>query len=620
MNRLLLPLAMTLVATAVSAQCFETNFGVLAPRTGFTAGVGDDVLFDLQPMNFVFPMGGVAVSYTHAQIQSNGVMFLTNGAASGATTTGYSTSPATQLTNLSGTLGQPPRIAPMWRDLNILATNGAGVYFNNTIAGKFVATWVNAVPYGLTAPIFTLQVQLLATGEVHFYYSSTTGSTSATISGISQGNAIAAVAGVDLTNVAGNSGTTQLMFEQFPANMLDLANKFLHFAPNVFGGYDETAADCGAFNQNYGKGCYDISDSFYQRFADAAAAAAGLQGQSLTLTPAGSQYTASWGTGTLLPPTAAAVNVFATATDDGEIVVTPSLPFPSPTGPQASVRVHSNGLVSWGLAAQTFPGTNSYTPTVRGFLDAANAGIYAWHDYNEAEASSGRIKREEIVLGTDTVLCITWDGVENYSTPTGANPGTLQFRLNLTTGVVVLVWPTVDADITSTFSTAHLVGFTPAGISVDDGGILLATALPLTTQPVNMAAMTLSASPAPISTVSLGTVVTYTTSGMPEYSLGAGTYIGLNVISVGQVPNGVDLVAMGAPGCFVYVASLDITQAMVGATPTQSVTLTIPTLVPPGFELYSQSVTLVAPFSLPNGQNAFGMTVSNGVRQRIDAF
>lgn len=620
MNRLLLPLSTTLVAATAAAQCFETNLGVLAPLTGAAAGVGDDVLFDLQPMNFVFPMGGVSASYTHAHIQSNGVMFLTNGTASGATTTGYSTSTVTQLANLCGTAGQPPRIAPLWRDLNILAANGGGVYFNNTIPGKFVATWANAVQYGTTAPIFTLQAQLFATGEVHFYCSSTTASSSATICGISPGNAIAAVSGVDLTNVAGNSGTTQLMFEQFPANALDLANKFLHFAPNVFGGHDETAADCGAFNQNYGKGCYDISDSFYQYFADAAAAVTGLQGQSLILTPAGAQYTVSWGGGALLVPTAAAVNAFATATDDGEVVVTPSLPFPSPTGPQASVRLHSNGLVSWGPAAQTFPGTSSYTPTVNGFLNAANAGIYSWHDYNEAEAGSGRIKREEIVLGADTILCFTWDNVENYSTPAGLNPGTMQFQLNLTTGVVVIVWPTVDANATSTFSTAHLVGYSPAGASVDAGSMHLATALPLLTQSINMAAMTLSASPAPISTVSLGTVVTYTTSGMPEYSLGSATYIGLNVISVGQVPNGVDLVAMGAPGCFVYVASLDITQAMVGATPTQTVSLMIPINTPPGYELYSQSVTLVAPFSLPNGLNAFGMTVSNGVRQRIDSF
>ena len=80
-----------------------------------------------------------------------------NGAASGATTTGYSTSPATLLANLRGVIGQPPRIAPMWRDLNNLVANGGGVFVNNTIPGKFVVTWANTVQYGTTAPLFTLQ-------------------------------------------------------------------------------------------------------------------------------------------------------------------------------------------------------------------------------------------------------------------------------------------------------------------------------------------------------------------------------------------------------------------------------------------------------------------------------
>ncbi|HEX5052745.1 MAG TPA: hypothetical protein VFZ65_13295 [Planctomycetota bacterium] len=614
------PLSLTLLVATATAQGYEPDYGVLAPRAGFAAGVGDDVLFDLQPMNITFPMGGVAASYTYAHIQSNGVMFLTTGAVSGGTTSGYSTSTATQLSNLQGLAFEPPRIAPMWRDLDMLAANGGGVFFNNTIPGKFVATWMNAVQYGTTAPIFTLQVQLFATGEVHFYFDGTTASTSATITGLSHGNAIAAVPGVDLTGVMGNSGTTQLLFEQFPANTIDLANKFIHFAPNVFGGYDETSTDCGAFNRTYGAGCYQVSDSFYQHFANAAVASTALTGQSLTLTPTGLQYTVTWGGGVFIPPTPAAVEVFAAPMDDGEVVVTPSLPFATPTGPVASVRVHSNGIISWGASAQTFPGTSSYTPTANGFLDGGNAGIYAWHDYNETEAGSGRIKREEIATGTDTVLCVTWDGVENYSTPASANPGTMQFQLNLTSGVVVLVWPFVDGNVTSAYGSAHLVGYSPAGASIDDGGIVLATALPLVTQAENMPAMTLSASPAPISTGVSGTVVTYTTENMPEYGLGTGTYIGLNVISLGQVANGLELIALGAPRCYAYVASLDVTQAMIGTTPTQSVTLSIPPLVPPGYEFYSQSVTMVAPFSLPNGMNAYGMTVSNGVRQRIDTF
>ena len=121
MRRFLAPIStFALLAAAASAQCFEPGLGVLAPRTGFAAGLGDDALFDLQPLNFAFPMGGVAATYTHAHIQTNGVLFLTNGAVSGATTTGYSTTPATQLANLLGLAG----VGPQRR--SVIAVEGEG--------------------------------------------------------------------------------------------------------------------------------------------------------------------------------------------------------------------------------------------------------------------------------------------------------------------------------------------------------------------------------------------------------------------------------------------------------------------------------------------------------------
>lgn len=616
----LFPLPVLALAALASAQCFEPSFGVLAPRNGFAAGYGDDVLFDLQPLNFVFPMGGVAASYTFAHIQSNGVIFLTNGAASGATTTGYSTTPATQLENLQGTAGQPPRLAPMWRDLDNLAANGGGVFFNNTIPGKFVVTWSNTVQFGTASPVFTVQAQLFNSGEVHFYYTENSASSAAVICGVSQGNAVAAVPSVDFTAPGGNSGTSMLLHEQLAANAFDLGTKFIHFAQNVFGGFDETATDCGAFNQGYGSGCYDVSDSVYQYFTDSAVASAALANQSVVLTPTNGQYVVSWGGGTFVPPTAAAVNVFAAPTDDGEQIVTPSLAFPTASGPQTQLRVHSNGVISWGAVAQTFPGTTSYTPTSSGFLNGANAGFYAWHDYAENDTGSGRIEREEIIVGTDTILCLTWDNVESWPLNV-VNAGTLQFQLNLNNGVAKLVWTTVDNNTASTYGSAHLIGYSPAGASQDTGSINFATSLPVTTPSGNMVALALSASPAPVSAPSTGTAVTYTTTNMPPFDASSPpVYVGVNVISLGQIPTGLELGIIGAPGCKVYVTSLDLCQSMIGSTPTQSVSLPIPPGVPAGLELYSQSAVLFLPGSLPNGQNAFGMTLSNGIRQRLDAF
>ena len=59
---------------------------------------------------------------------------------------------------------------------------------------------------------------------------------------------------------------------------------------------------------------------------------------------------------------------------------------------------------------------------------------------------------------------------------------------------------------------------------------------------------------------------------------------------------------------------------MVGATPSQFVTFPLPPAIPPGLELFSQSAALIQPNSLPNGQNAFGLTTSNGVRSYINPF
>ena len=48
MQRLLISaVAIGALAASSQAQCFEQNFGVLAPLTGATAGFGDDVAFAL---------------------------------------------------------------------------------------------------------------------------------------------------------------------------------------------------------------------------------------------------------------------------------------------------------------------------------------------------------------------------------------------------------------------------------------------------------------------------------------------------------------------------------------------------------------------------------------------
>jgi hypothetical protein len=611
-TRLVVPAAALLLAAPVVSQCFEQNFGVLAPIAGGSPGTGDDVLFDLQPMNITFPMGGLAASYTHAHVCSNGVIFLTNGAPSGGSTYAYH-----PISMLVGAAGTPPRIAPLWVDLESNpALFGGGVYINNTIPGKFVVTWANVVEWATQGPPFTFQAQLFANGDVSFFYNSEVygvatgfGAQFDARAGISEGNGVADPGPVDLS--AGNINlTSRVMYETWPLNVFDLQQKVVTFI-NAGTGYVQTAGPCQpAFHSNYGTGCYEISNSFYQYFPDATTAPS-LNGQSMVFTPTGSEYLVTWGGASFAAPVAPVTLALA---DDGEVSQPTSIPFPTPAGPVSNLWIAANGIVS--MASN--PDAWNYIPDANTFLNCSVTAWWSWHDYNPTESGSGPVQYHEAVVGADTIAYVTWNGVESYPTGT-ANPSTLQFQFNLTTGAVAIVWVSIDGNPSSPYGSAHLVGWSPAGVSSNGGSINLATALPLVTQSTNIFPLKLSASPAPVSSATVGTNVIWTTENMRQ--LGGGLYVGLHVLSLGQIPGGLDLgFLLGAPGCRAYVTTLDFTQAIVGATPTNTSSLYLPPGLPTGIDIYGQSVCLIPPNSMPNGQNAGGYLTSNGVRTFISSF
>ena len=606
MNRLLACVSSAaLFAASASAQCLP------AGNAPTSLGIGDDTLFPVTAMGINFPMvGAQAPLFTHCVVSTNGVLYLTTGGgASGAAANAYGS-----VAQLTGVAGSSPRIAAFWDDLEGLPANAANVGYDTSVAGRFRVKYVNVNEF-LTASVKSFMVDLFDTGVVTITYGTgTTVSNGTAEVGVSIGNGVANPGGSNLS--ASPTSATGIVYEIFDAvtNAIDLAGKSISFVP-AGAGYSVGTTCQAAFHETYGTGCYNLARaSFYQYFANAALAAAALTGQSMVLTPVANGYTASWGGGTYVAPTGAAT-VLAVG-DDGEVTRVPSIPLPTPFGAVATLYVHGNGFVS--AATNNVLTPDNFTPNAAGFLNAPGTAFWSWHDFNAGEIGSGAVKYQEAVVGPNTIAYVTWDSVENYPVVT-VNRSTLQFQLNLTTGVVTYVWQSIDANTTSPYGSAHLVGFSPGGTSLDPGGITLATGLPVTTSP-DVLAMTLSASPVPVSNGVLGTVVTYTTSNMPEYLPTSGVYIGMNILSLGQIPGGLDLFFLGAPGCNAYVASLDFPQTMVGVSPTQSVTFTVPTLVAVGTELYSQSVALITPNSLPNGQNAFGLTVSNGVRSYINAF
>lgn len=607
MNRSLsLVTAISLLATVASAQCFNTNLGSLAPNAAGAPGIGDDVDFDVVPLNFNFPINGSVNSFTHAQVSTNGVIYLTTGGPGATSGFAYPS-----LADLQGLAGQAPRIAPFWVDLDFLPANNGGVFIDNPVGGPLTVTWRNAQEWNQPWPVYTIQAQLFSNGNVVYVYGGNTGTTLEAMTGISAGNAIAATPAVDLS-AGGNTVTTDFIYELQPVGVFDLGGRSLTFTRNAGGGYTQTTGNCvNAFHQKYGAGCYTSSDSFYQLFTDSSTVPAALNGQSLQMTLVGNDYLVQWGGAAYVPPSGAALTL--PISDDSETTVLPSIALPTPAGAQTTLFIHGNGMISAASNNAILP--NNYQPNAAGFLNAPATAFFSWHDYNTSEAGSGQIKYEEATTAAGTIAYVTWDGVESYSNPLAPNPSTLQFQLNLTTGDVAIVWVSIDGNNTSPFGSAHLIGYSSAGPSSDPGSINLATTPPFVTSVVNLIAMELEAAPAPISSAGSGTAVVYNTTNIPEFATGAGIYVGLTAFSLGQVPGGLDLGFLGAPGCSAYILSLDFTQTMVGISSSNSVTLALPAGLPV-LPIYAQSVALVQPGSL----NAFGLTVSNGLLSQIAPF
>jgi hypothetical protein len=604
MQRLLLSLAaVPLFAVATNAQCFDQNFGVLAPLAAGTAGYGDDVQFDLQPLNFNFPMAGNAAAYTHASISDNGIIYLTTGAGTTAAT-GAGNGYQNTAYFVGDQIGDDPRIAPLFMDMWSDAINGGGVWVNNTIPGKFVVTWENVVEwYATTQPggatPFTFQCQMFDTGEVKFYYGpNVEGATSTaqivTRVGVSQGNGVVDPGMVDLTT--GNTYLTDfVMYEEFASaqvpSVFDLAGQVVQIINAGTGYIGIPPGVCApAANTSYGAGCYDISNAFYELVS---AANMDLGGQIVTGTSLGGGpgtgyfVTTGPGTGNLTP--GAGATSIALGDDDVQ-----------PAGGTLGLEIGSNCWVANGTGHSA-----GYVPSITTFLNQPGDEISAWTDLQPNASGSGLVYYEEVGF----TAIVTYDGVWGWNT---TNPNTIQFTWDTLTGNF-----TIEFGVLSTGNPENwLVGFSPAGPS-NDGGSLDLDAGPFTVASSNIASLSLSASGAPLSTATTGSTVTYTTDNQVESA--PGVYIAMNIISLSQADPGLPLGFLGAPGCSAYVGTLDLTQAMVGVSPSSAVSLAIPAGAGPlvGFTVYSQSVCLIPPNSLPNGMNAFGLTTSNGIKTFI---
>ena len=574
------------ISVILPAQCYE-------PATGASIGTGDDVVLPMQALGFAFPFGGL--TYTHVTPSTNGFLYLSNNGVP-AQTQGALCCTGTTASLVAGT----PKICPYWSDLNVIS--GTGTVKFNAMPGKAVITWENAVEYGTTGPTFTFQLQMLASGEFLFAYDArciiaTAGDY---LVGMSEGGAVPVPASANFSST--NVTTTTTNYELFNNVSLtfDLVGLTVQFVP-AGTGYAWIPSNCASAHTPYGSGCYKTSNSFYQLTTPPAVSSTTLSNTALTMFPTPTGYVVI-NTGAYIPPTGSATVIALTDDSEG---LTPALatPFPYPGGTAATLMVCSNGYVS------TATGNGvGYVPTVATMLANSQTGWYSWHDFNPAAPGSGQVKFEQV---SPTLATITWDGVYNFSGTTVADANTLQFQFDSAVGTVAIAYGTISANgHTLVAGEPHLVGYSPAGASNDPGSITFATGLPLTVGTVQLSPLSLSASPLPLA----GSTTTFTTSNIPEFAPTSGVYVALHILSIGQIPPpGLDLGFLGAPGCPLNVATLDLVQSMVGFSSTMTVTFPWPLALPVGTVLYSQSASLFTPNSLPTGQNAFGTTTSNGI-------
>ena len=327
----------------------------------------------------------------------------------------------------------------------------------------------------------------------------------------------------------------------------------------------------------YGAGCYRLSKAFYEEFP-AGVFDLASSGMRLAYDAAGS-YVAS-AAGSYVAPTAAAT--ILTLADDASVSVALASPLAYPGGTTSTLEVCSNGFVSAG------PGNGSaYTPTASGWHGSPQARWGCWHDFNPAAAGSGKVKFEQI----GSTSYVTWDGVHSYGT---TSPATFQLQFHRPSGNVTFAWGSV-----AIAGNGWLVGFAAAQPNADVGSRDLSATLPgtFTTSTLNLLPLTLTSTP-PI----LGSTLTFTTTNV---SPTAG--VAIQVLSPIRVDPGVDLAALGMPGCAQYATlASPYTIPVAGSTATYSMIVPpVPSLM--GYRMFGQTIGFAI------GANIAGMVTSNGV-------
>ncbi|MBL8732369.1 MAG: hypothetical protein JNN13_08370 [Planctomycetes bacterium] len=360
----------------------------------------------------------------------------------------------------------------------------------------------------------------------------------------------------------------------------------------------------------YGNGCVERFGSIFEEYTSAAAATTALNGRSLSYVPNGiGAYDVVPGIAAYgyVAPSGAALQI--AASDDGEATQPLTIPFVYPGGIATELYICSNGYVSLGGSNLTLSGPN-WVPEPPPFLNATNTAWWIWHDLNPTETGSGFIWFEEDA-GTAQIR-VTWLNVESYP-DTAANPSTFQMVFDPITGIVTLNFVALDTVGGSQYLQGDdwLVGYSPAGASPNPGmtdlaALMTAVNPPVSLPPSEVFPLALAASAKPM----IGTTIDLETTN------GTGLSLGINFIGTVQVNPGIDLVFLGAPGCFALMDINSGTSNVISNLGVPGLSMNISLPIPnvqtlAGAVVYSQSIWLDAT------ANALGIITSNGVSLKV---
>jgi hypothetical protein len=414
-------------------------------------------------------------------VQVNGQIYLTDSTLALTEPVGGASLGVSTLAEMRGDqAGDSVRIVPIGDDMEGSIEAGAAydVRVDTTVPGQVRVEWIDMATWSAssTNDRFSFAATLFSSGVIEFEYGTTwPDPTAAQYIGVSIGNGVGSTSSPEVDLSAGaDSGTDGLLYQNFgTGDEFDLVGMSLLIVPNGMGGFASTLSCEPARHEEYGAGCYGTpASSLYELFATQNEAKAVLDGNRLSFGPIAGGYSVQWvpgGAASFLAPSAGATELPIFASNNAANI-TPSSPFPGPGGPVPTLTVSENGLLTM-AATPNNPGDSSVTTADLVGSNAPHLGFYAFRDFDLGEAGGGKIKYEEVVVGPDTILAITWDGVEAEPS-TISNPATFQFQVNLTSGEVDALFTSWD---TSTDASDAIVGATLEGVGINPGETTLSS-------------------------------------------------------------------------------------------------------------------------------------------------